>query len=118
MIDNVRDDLSRRADTARSELGDLLWLVRMAALAAVAGALYTELRKPPAERTWHGRLLGVVPYDFRIPTLDDFKAAYWNPDSDRLFTDRVLGVGWGINFAQVVKIVDEFRQQTRSMTTQ
>lgn len=103
MIDNVRDDLSRRADTARSELGDLLWLLRMAALGAVAAAVYVELRKPPAERTWHGRLLGVIPYDFRIPTLESLRAAYWNPRSPRIFTDRPLGVGWAINIPTALR---------------
>lgn len=103
MIDNVRDDLSRRADTARSELGDLLWLLRMAALGAVAGAVYAELRKPPAERTWHGRLLGVIPYDFRMPTLESLRSAYWNPRSPKIFTDRPLGVGWAINIPTALR---------------
>jgi hypothetical protein len=103
MIDNVRDDLSRRADTARSEFGDLLWLVRMAALAAVAGAVYTELRKPPAERTWNGKLLGVVPYDFRIPSIERLRQAYWNPRSPKLFTDRPFGVGWSVNIPTALR---------------
>src|SRR5687767_8378707 len=77
MIDNVRDDISHKADTARSELGALVWLLRTAVLAAVGGAIYTELRKPPEQRTWHGKLLGVVPYDFRLPTLEGLRQAYW-----------------------------------------
>ena len=92
-------------------------LVQLALIYVTVQAIREQLSRPPEQRTWRGKI-GPVPYDFRIPTLDDFKAAYWNPDSDRLFTDRVLGVGWGINFAQVVKIVNELRQQTRSMTTQ
>ena len=68
MIDNVRDDISHKAETARNEFGALIWLLRTAVLAAVGGAIYTELRKPPEQRTWHGKLLGVVPYDFRLPT--------------------------------------------------
>jgi hypothetical protein len=103
MIDNVRDDLSRRADTARGELGDLMWLLRMLMLGAVAGAVYTELRKPPAERTWHGKLLGFVPYDFRIPTLDALRQAYWNPRSPKLFTERPLGVGWAVNIPTALR---------------
>lgn len=103
MIDNVRDDLSRRADTARNELDALMWLVRMAAIGAVVGAVYTELRKPPAERTWHGRLLGAIPYDFRIPTLDSIRQAYWNPRSPKIFTDRPLGIGWAINIPTALR---------------
>src|SRR5215210_1795413 len=90
-------------------------LIQLALIYVTVQAIREQLSRPPEQRTWRGKI-GPVPYDFRIPTLDDIKAAYWNPDSDRLFTDRVLGVGWGINFAQVVKIVDELRQQTRSMT--
>ena len=103
MIDNVRDDFSRRADTARGELRDLMWLLRMSILAAVAGALYVELRKPPEQRTWNGKLLGVVPYDFRLPTLDGLRQAYWNPRSPKVFTPRPLGVGWAVNVPTLLR---------------
>ena len=87
----------------------LLWL---AIVAVTVQALREQLSLPPEERTWHGHV-GPVPYDFRIPTLEQVKDAYWNPDSDKLFTDRVLGVGWAINFAQIWRIVNELRQQGR-----
>lgn len=103
MIDNVRDDLAERADTARSEIGDLLWLIRAAAFGAVAGAIYTELRKAPEDRTWHGKLLGFVPYDFRLPSMEQLRAAYWNPRSPKLFTDKPLGVGWSINIPTALR---------------
>lgn len=103
MIDNVRDDLSRKADSARGELGDLVWLLRMAVVGAVAGALYIELRKPPAERTWHGKLAGFVPYDFRLPSLEQLRSAYWNPRSPKVFTDRPLGVGWAVNIPTLLR---------------
>jgi hypothetical protein len=103
MIDNVRDEVTRRADTARSELGDLMWLLRLAVFGAVAGAVYTELRKPPAQRNWHGKLLGFVPYDFRIPSLEQLRSAYWNPRSPKVFTDRPFGVGWAINIPTVLR---------------
>jgi len=103
MIDNVRDDLAQRADTARTELGDLAWLLRMAVVGAVAGALYTELRKPPARRTWNGKLLGVVPYDFRLPSLEQLRSAYWNPRSPKVFSDRPLGVGWAVNIPTLLR---------------
>src|SRR5690606_30836391 len=81
MIDNVRDDLSRKAGTARTELDALMWLLRTAVVGAVLGALYTELRKAPEDRTWNGKLLGVVPYDFRLPTIERLRQSYWNPRS-------------------------------------
>jgi hypothetical protein len=103
MIDNVRGDLSKRADTARSEIGALMWLLRTAVLGAVLGAVYVELRKPPAERTWNGKLLGAVPYDFRLPTIERLRQAYWNPRSPKLITDRPFGVGWSVNIPTVLR---------------
>jgi len=76
---------------------DLLSLVRTAIWLAFFGAIYQELKKPPAERTWHGKVAGVVPYDFRVPDLQRLRNAYWNPDSDVLFTEQVVGVGWSVN---------------------
>jgi len=103
MIDNLRDDLGRRADTARDEMRDFAWLLRMLVIGAVAGAIYTELRKPPEQRTWHGKLLGFVPYDFRLPSLEGLRQAYWNPHSPKLFTPRPLGVGWAVNIPTVLR---------------
>src|ERR1700687_847966 len=81
-------------------------LARLAVLALVVGAVATELSKPAPERTWQGKVLGVVPYDFRPPTLQRIRDAYWNPYSDRLFSDRVFGVGWAVNLHQA-KVVME-----------
>lgn len=76
-------------------------LIRGIALLLTAAAVAQELNKPESERTWHGRVAG-VPYDFRWPTLRRFRDAYWNPDDERLFTDRVIGIGWAVNLAQLV----------------
>ena len=97
MIENVRDDLSHKAETVRNETSAFFWILRTAVFMAVAGAIYSELRKPPEQRTWHGKLLNVVPYDFRLPTLERIQQAYWNPRSPKVFTDRPLGVGWAVN---------------------
>jgi hypothetical protein len=74
-----------------------------AGIALIAAALGTELRKPRDARTWNGRLLGLVPYDFRKPTLQRVKARWWNPGDARLLTPRVFGVGWSINLARLVR---------------
>src|SRR6266480_1091170 len=50
---------------------------------------------------------GGVPYDFRFPTLKRFRDAYWNPGDGRIFTDRVVGIGWAINFAQLLPRLQE-----------
>lgn len=102
-IDDLADEFSRRADTVGSELRDFVWLLRTLILGAIIGAVYTELRKPPQRRTWHGKLLGVVPYDLRIPKLDDLRRAYWNPRSQAIFTDRPLGVGWAVNVPTLLR---------------
>ncbi len=76
-------------------------LLRAVVLLLTAAAVAQELGKPEAERTWHGRIAG-VPYDFRWPTWQRVKNAYWNPDDDRIFTDKVVGVGWAVNLAQLL----------------
>jgi hypothetical protein len=72
-------------------------LVRIVGFGLFVAAISQEMAKPEAERTWHGKVGGVVPYDFRPPTWERIRQAYWNPDDERLFTERVLGVGWAIN---------------------
>ena len=76
-------------------------------MGTVAAALYQELQKPPEERTWHGRVAGFVPYDFRMPIPERLREAYWNPDEPRIFTDRVLGIGWAINFCRLLQGLSE-----------
>lgn len=81
-------------------------LVRLAAFGLIAAAVATELAKSQAERTWEGKVLGVVPYDFRPPTWERIRAAYWNPDSNRLFSDRVFGVGWAVNLYRAKALME------------
>jgi len=94
-------------------------LVRLVAFGLVVGAIATELSKPQAERTWHGRVLDTVPYDFRPPTWERIRSAYWNPSSDRLFNDRVFGVGWAVNIPvaarKVAALVDQYADASRSL---
>ena len=86
-------------------------LFRFVAFTLLAAAIATELAKPPAERTWHGRVLDTVPYDFRPPTWQRIRDAYWNPNSDRLFNDRVFGVGCAINLYRAKTLMEDvFRQ--------
>ncbi len=61
-------------------------------------AICQELEKPEEERKWYGKLAGIVPYDFRMPTIERFKESCWNPYERRVLTPRVFGVGWAINF--------------------
>ncbi|MQA85955.1 MAG: hypothetical protein GEV03_15340 [Streptosporangiales bacterium] len=70
--------------------------------ALVAAAVATELRKPPDQRAWHGRVVG-VPYDLRPPTPGRVRAALWDPTNDRILIPHVFGVGWSINFAAIFR---------------
>ncbi len=97
---------------------DLVNAVRALAWAALIAAIYQELRKPPAERTWHGKVGGVIPYDFRVPTLERVKAAYWDPSSDTVFTDRVIGVGWAVNIPVLVRKMQQAAEQYGSVSRQ
>ena len=86
-------------------------LIRFVAFSLIAAAVATELSKPAEERTWHGRVFDTVPYDFRPPTWQRVRDAYWDPSSDRLFNDRVFGVGWAINLHKAKTLMEEvFRQ--------
>lgn len=79
-------------------------LIRLVGITLIAAAIVQELKKPPEEREWHGEIAGFIPYDFRMPTVERVMDAYWNPEEPRIFTDRVLGVGWGINFARLYQM--------------
>lgn len=98
---------------------DLYRLARTAVWLAFFGALYQELKKPDAERTWNGKVAGVVPYDFRLPTFERLREAYWNPESDQIFTEHVFGVGWAVNIPvaarRVAGLVDQYADATRSL---
>ena len=73
-------------------------IVQAAVIALTLAAICQELEKPKEERKWHGKIAGIFPYDFRIPTIERFKEAYWNPYESRVLTSRAFGIGWAINF--------------------
>ena len=90
---------------------DLAKAMRLLFWGTVAAAVYQELKKPPTLRAWHGKVGGLVPYDFRMPTLERVRKAYWNPDSDRVFSEHVIGVGWAINIPTALRKATEIAQQ-------
>ncbi len=85
--------------------------LRTLAWMALVGAIYQELRKPPEQRTWHGRVAGAIPYDFRLPTFERVREAYWDPASDRVFSDKVIGVGWAVNIPTAARKISEIVRQ-------
>jgi hypothetical protein len=72
-----------------------VWRLVLAIIGVVA--VVQELRKPKEDRTWHGKVADVVPYDFRVPTMGRVRDTYWNPEGP-IFSGKVFGVGWAPNF--------------------
>ncbi len=92
---------------------DCKWCARMLQATVVALALaaaFQELEKPEEEREWHGKIAGFIPYDFRMPTIERLKEAYWNPYERRVLTPEVFGIGWAINFYRLLENVGLIRQ--------
>jgi len=67
-------------------------------------ALRDQLRLPPEERTWHGRIAGRIPYDFRLPTAERIRATYWNKDTSEILLPQAFGIGWTINLYPLLHI--------------
>ena len=88
------------------KLRNIRRLFRIVTFGLVVAAVATELAKPAEERTWQGKVLDVVPYDFRPPTWQRIRDAYWNPESDHLFSDRVFGVGWAVNLYRAKTLLE------------
>ena len=84
-------------------------LLRLATYAFLLGAIKEELDKPEDERTWHGNVGGIVPYDFRPPTFERIKSSLWDPEDERLITPHPWGVGWTINIRRLVRVIQRFR---------
>jgi hypothetical protein len=90
---------------------ELVKLIRTLTWMAFAAAIYQELRKPPEARTWNGKVAGTVPYDFRLPTIDRLRDAYWNPDNEEIFSEKVFGVGWAVNIPVAARKLSEIVSQ-------
>jgi hypothetical protein len=69
--------------------------------AYVTTAVREQLNRPPEERTWHGNLFG-IPYDFRPPTLERLRDAFWNKNTSQVLVPQPFGVGWTVNLYPLV----------------
>jgi hypothetical protein len=78
-----------------------LWRLALALIGVFA--IVQELRRPPQERTWHGKV-GIVPYDFRFPTVSRLRDTHWNPDAP-LVSGKSWGFGWTLNFGAAKKML-------------
>ena len=64
-------------------------------------AIREQLQLPPAERTWQGSLFN-IPYDFRWPTIERLRAAFWNRETAQVLVPQAFGMGWTINFYPLI----------------
>lgn len=83
------------------DLGDI-WRLILGIIGIIA--IIQELRKPKEERTWHGKVADLVPYDFRMPTVERIRTTYWDPGGP-LISGRVFGVGWAPNFGAAARLL-------------
>ncbi len=81
-----------------------IWRLILAIIGVVA--IIKELRKPEEERTWHGKVGDVVPYDFRMPTFERIRDTYWNPGGPVL-SGKAFGVGWAPNFGALTRLTGQ-----------
>ena len=91
--------------STKHKMKPLSRLVRMIAFAMLISALRREMSKPAAERTWHGKVWQVVPYDFRPPTWARVRERMWAPDRPELITPNVFGVGWTVNLGRTYAVL-------------
>ncbi|HEY4033352.1 MAG TPA: DUF5808 domain-containing protein [Ktedonobacteraceae bacterium] len=74
---------------------NIMWSTLLVFLVGVA--LREQLRLPPKERTWHGRIAGRIPYDFRLPTAQRIRATLWNKNTSQILVPHTFGIGWTLN---------------------
>jgi len=80
-------------------------ILKLTAIALAIVAVVEQLRRTPADRTWEGQVAGIVPYDFRMPTLERARSRWWNPDDSRVIVPQVFGVGWTVNLGRLARLV-------------
>ena len=89
----------KKHEKKQPTLGDVMVITGIAALMGLA--VREQLQMPPEERTWHGTLYG-IPYDFRRPTIERLREAFWNKDTARVLVPNAFGMGWSINFYPLI----------------
>jgi hypothetical protein len=79
---------------------NIIWSTVLALLVVLA--IREQLRLPPEERTWHGRIAGRIPYDFRLPTVERIRTTFWNKHSSQILVPQAFGIGWALNLYPLV----------------
>ncbi|MFY9579568.1 MAG: hypothetical protein WAQ33_09610, partial [Gaiellaceae bacterium] len=71
-----------------------LWVTLLGV--AIADAVRNDRR--------HGEVLGFVPYEFRVPTIERARAHVWSPASRRILTPTTFGLGWSVNLGRLARL--------------
>lgn len=98
-------------DERRVSTVNKYWRLALAIIGLIA--VIQELRKPPDQRTWNGKVADLVPYDFRMPTVERVRSTYWNPEGP-IVSGKVFGVGWAPNLGAVNKVIAGWRADADS----
>jgi hypothetical protein len=82
-------------------LGFLFWCFEEIVTLREDGPAYTHAHTGDGEVSdmarSHGELLGLVPYDFRFPSLRRVGLRLWNAEDRRFVVPTIFGVGWTLN---------------------
>lgn len=49
----------------------------------------------------HGKIFGLLPYDFRPPTLARLRRTLWNKGDERFLVPIFFGAGWSVSLRSV-----------------
>lgn len=85
-------------------------LVKVTSVLLLLLAVFQEMERPPERRFWHGRVLGMVPYDFRLPTGERLLNRYWNTADSRVCMPTLFGVGWAVNLPSLMDRINVYHQ--------
>ena len=80
-------------------------ILNWVAFALLIASVVNELRKPKSERTWHGQLFGVIPYDLRLPNLVRARSTFWDPQNPNVLVPTLFGVGWSVTLASLISAI-------------
>jgi len=97
--------LQLKADRVRLELRGFRGLITLVGVTLLVVAIFRELRMPRERRTWHGMLVGLVPYDLRPPTVDRLVQTFWDPEQRTVLVPTAFGVGWSVNTAALIRVL-------------
>jgi len=93
--------VQHKGDRRRTRKGRGVWSLILAMIGIIA--VFQELRKPAEERTWHGKVGDLIPYDFRMPTMARVRDTYWNPEGS-IISSKAFGVGWAPNLGALTRM--------------